>query len=466
MATAVEIRFVAARFHATPWGRHVNEADLEWPPSPWRLLRAMAAGLIRSGADREAARQTLSALLDPPSYFLPQASAGHTRHYMPWQKSSGKTERVLVFDAFLATQDPVYAVWSSDVPDRDLFARALQAVGYLGRSQSWANLRIVDDAPDPNCHPLTDDAVTFGGEEVVSVLAADPDDPGAVDALFMTTDEVREAGLERPPGTQWIRYARPRIQLDVPRRRATVVGRRQGERPIAAVYLVESAAPPPLTDALQITDLLRRSALGWFGRLYGGTASAILSGKDATGRPLEGHRHAFYFATDEDGDRRIDRLVVFAAAGLGPAEQEALAAIRVLNPGRGRPDIHLHLLGFGGLDYFRSPVFARARRWRSHTPFLLIRHAKVRGPKEARRIVDDPEDQVALELSRRGFPRPSKIRALRGARWLEFRVHRPGDAGPPGAWGFSLEFEEPVEGPLALGRLCHFGMGLFLPEGS
>jgi CRISPR-associated protein Csb2 len=40
---ALAIRFPAGRFHATPWGRHVNEGAAEWPPSPWRLLRALVA---------------------------------------------------------------------------------------------------------------------------------------------------------------------------------------------------------------------------------------------------------------------------------------------------------------------------------------------------------------------------------------------------------------------------------------
>ncbi|HXF83667.1 MAG TPA: type I-U CRISPR-associated protein Csb2 [bacterium] len=464
MATAVEIRFVASRFHATPWGHHVNEAALEWPPSPWRLLRAIAAGLMRSGADRETARRVLGPLLDPPAYHLPEASAAHTRQYMPWEKTRGKTERVLVFDAFLATQNPVFAIWSGDVADRDLLDRALRAVGYLGRSQSWAEFRIVDDPPEPNCRPVAADARTSPMDEVVRVLAADPDDARAFDGLFARTDDVRERGLERPPGTRWVRYTRPRIVLDPPRRRSGARGALQ-RTPTAAVYLVQSAALPPLTDALAVTELLRMSAMSWFGRLHGGTASSILSGKDAAGQPLEGHRHAFYLATDEDGDRRVDRLVVFAAAGLGPAEQEALASVRELKPGRGRPEIHLHLLGFGDPARFRSPVFGRATLWRSHTPFLPIRHPKVRGPEGNRRILDHPTEQLELELRRRGIPLPVRIRAVRSARWLEFRIHRRGDAGPPGAWGFEIELAEPVDGPIALGRLCHFGMGLFLPVG-
>jgi CRISPR-associated protein Csb2 len=35
--------FPAGRYHATPWGRHVNEAALAWPPEPVRILRALIA---------------------------------------------------------------------------------------------------------------------------------------------------------------------------------------------------------------------------------------------------------------------------------------------------------------------------------------------------------------------------------------------------------------------------------------
>ncbi len=28
----IAFRFTAGRYHATPWGRHVNEGVPEWPP--------------------------------------------------------------------------------------------------------------------------------------------------------------------------------------------------------------------------------------------------------------------------------------------------------------------------------------------------------------------------------------------------------------------------------------------------
>ncbi len=35
---AIALRFPLGRFHATPWGRHVNEGAPEWPPSPWHAV--------------------------------------------------------------------------------------------------------------------------------------------------------------------------------------------------------------------------------------------------------------------------------------------------------------------------------------------------------------------------------------------------------------------------------------------
>ena len=43
MGTTLAIRFPLGRYHANPWDRAVNEGETEWPPSPWRLLRALVA---------------------------------------------------------------------------------------------------------------------------------------------------------------------------------------------------------------------------------------------------------------------------------------------------------------------------------------------------------------------------------------------------------------------------------------
>ena len=111
---AIGVRFLAGRYHATPWGRHVNEAAPEWPPSPWRLLRGLVATWKRKvpELDQGKVESILRALAAPPQFSLPPATVGHTRHYMPWFKK-GPDDRTLVFDAFVAVPREVrlVALW-------------------------------------------------------------------------------------------------------------------------------------------------------------------------------------------------------------------------------------------------------------------------------------------------------------------------------------------------------------------
>src|SRR5947208_16374451 len=99
MPVTLRLLFPAGRYHATPWGRHVNEGVPEWPPSPWRLLRALIAVWRRTCPDLSEAqvRRVLESLLGPPCFRLPASRPAHTRHYMPWEKK-GPADRTLVFD--------------------------------------------------------------------------------------------------------------------------------------------------------------------------------------------------------------------------------------------------------------------------------------------------------------------------------------------------------------------------------
>src|SRR5437764_6280319 len=100
MSVTLKLTFLAGRYHATPWGRHVNEASPEWPPSPWRLLRALVATWKRK-LDREFTvtdvEPVLRSVAAPPQFALPPASLGHSRHFMPWFKK-GPDDRTMIFD--------------------------------------------------------------------------------------------------------------------------------------------------------------------------------------------------------------------------------------------------------------------------------------------------------------------------------------------------------------------------------
>ena len=99
------LRFPGGRYHATPGGHHVNEGLVEWPPSPWRLVRALiACGYSTQHWDEvpPEGRRLIEALSSAlAEYRLPQTALGHSRHYMPTTKmKDGREETTLVLDTF------------------------------------------------------------------------------------------------------------------------------------------------------------------------------------------------------------------------------------------------------------------------------------------------------------------------------------------------------------------------------
>jgi CRISPR-associated protein Csb2 len=142
----MRFRFPAGRYHATPWGSNVNEAEVEWPPSPWRILRALIATWHWKVDAEEFSEEALAALIhrlaeEPPHFRLPAASHAHSRHYMPTRDGRSET-KTLIFDAFARVDpdDPLLAIWPDielDEAERRLLDVLLTRMGYLGRAESW-----------------------------------------------------------------------------------------------------------------------------------------------------------------------------------------------------------------------------------------------------------------------------------------------------------------------------------------
>lgn len=481
----IALRFTAGRFHATPWGRHVNEGVVEWPPSPWRLLRALVAVWRRTlpDVDQASVEELLARLSSPPEFFLPQARTAHTRHYMPL---GAPKSTALVFDTFVALSphEPVVCVWPAvDLsPDQEeLLRQLLDILPYLGRAESWVRASLVDQVPPVNCRPVARDAPD-PSVELVRVLA--PAEPFSLAALIAETGSLRSLGYLSPPGSRWVTYALPEGALEGPRRsrRPRTRGAQHPEVTLVR-FALDGPVLPRVVDTLRVGEVARQAAMSQYGRRHDGRVSSTFSGRAEDGTPLQGHRHAFYIPTDEDGDGRLDHLTIWAPGGLQPDELEALAAVEELARGRESLRLSVIWLGAGRPEDFPIPWLGWHRRWRSQTPFVLSRHVKLRGDTQGgtvpKQLVDGPEDQLRLELRRRGYPTPVSVRRLpalplgsgagptrssRAYRWYEF--HRWRSRVPPagGAYGFEMEFEEEVPGPLLLGYACHFGLGLFVPS--
>ncbi len=164
--TILRFELLTGKFHATPWGRHVNEGAVEWPPSPWRLYRALLATGHRKLGWAElppVARSLFERLAGhAPTWWLPRASGAHTRHYMP--DFSGKTARVI--DAFRFVPLPRRATEAAgtrhlegaamyaevavelDSHEEELLRSLVTNLSYLGRAESWVAAGIVDTLPE------------------------------------------------------------------------------------------------------------------------------------------------------------------------------------------------------------------------------------------------------------------------------------------------------------------------------
>ena len=485
----IKFAFTANRYHATQWGRNVNEGAPEWPPSPWRILRGIVATWRRtlSGMDPGRVIPVLEAMAsEHPEFRLPMASTGHTRHFMPVYEGT-REGRDLVIDSFVAIRpgDPVFAMWPglelASQQNEDL-NNILRNMPYLGRAESWVEASLAAGCPgEANSLPLETGAVPDGDWEMVRTLT--PRSPLKLKDLEVETSELRRSGRIDPEGAQWWTYVR-RPDCFAEFRNSPSRDHQQGQEAQVVRFALSGKALPMAFDTLRWGDLARRCAMSQYGRSNRGETSRCLSGKDASGEPLRGHGHAFYLPTDEDGDGRLDHLTVWAPGGFADREFQAAVSVNTLNPGGQREPVQLVYEAHGSAHDFAgvSPLFGSARRWRSLTPYVLTRHIKFRGKRDAngrKTVVDPPGEQVAREVSQRWpdgtclvgvdtrEPRvpisPMRRGQSGGFRPFDYFRHRQGGSNGGGVFNFGLEFDEPLPGPLCLGFGCHYGLGIFIP---
>ena len=462
----LKVRFPGGRYHATPWGHHVNEGLIEWPPSPWRLLRALIACGFATQQWVEVpplGRSLIEKLAGTlPSYRLPEVTAAHSRHYMPYIEGKN-SKTTLVWDTFanvgIADRDHVLVHWPCELgsDETTTLARLATHLNYLGRSESWVEMELIPDSEvDPNtfnsvpCQqggrrdrtyeqislmaPVSSDnyrtwrqesversVARLGlpaGEKKLSAKprkdhqkALEPYPPDIIACLTKDTSWWKDHGWGRPPGSQAVLYWRPGQPMQVvasPRPRAHSL-------PPVQMMLLALTAPsgnksslPSTTRTLPQAELIHRAIIS---KLANGRRVDCpeLTGKDEHGNPLQcAHQHAHILPLDLDEDRRIDHILIFAQMGLSDRAQRAISALRRTWTKGGSGDLQLAVVGKGSLDGLRrlpgaagqhlSRVVGRAEAWTSLTPFIPPRFLKGTGRR------NDLRDQVCAELASRGLP--------------------------------------------------------------
>lgn len=382
------IRFPARRYHATPWGHHVNEGLIEWPPSPWRILRAMLAtgygklGWPDAGPTPQARTliEKLAGVL--PEFHLPSASGAHTRHYMPLAiLEKGREKTTLVFDTWAQVDKGTLGIsWNVSLSDQEtaVLQDIANNLNYLGRSESWSEARLLPDGALPqderitrpcngNPHPgpgweqvallapvaspvysqwreqkVQDELAKAGitrltGEKPSKVqqtkttMVQDSYPPDIVACLQVQSNWLRSLGWSQPPGSQRVLYWRTidAVESGAPR---PVQPRPRGA-PVEAVLLSlananrNDHALPSITRTLPEAELLHGALVAQASRL--GKHSETLTGCDEDGNPLKTfHRHAHVLPLDLDEDGHLEHFLIWAPDGLDEFDQAAIRAVR------------------------------------------------------------------------------------------------------------------------------------------
>ena len=534
---ALSFRFLNNCYHATPWGRDVNEAEVPWPPAPWSILRALVA-VYWCKSDRSRGAD-LSRLIDVladslPMYHLPRGAVhAHTRHYMPTgaintKTGTKKTKKTL--DAFvrLPKGEEIIVAWPDIVLEKNLFTLASDLVSsltYFGRIESWTDCKALNEwEGEANCCPASAQLLE-DGDPVRLLVPRRPTDYtnerariiaevkqliftstkktpteqqikkrfcskrsqtdtlpfSLLDAITLDPVDYHDRGWSCPPAAYEALYIRTKSSalggLHALGRRQLPKRRSQERLPSIARFLLVGRPRPRFEDAVKLGETMRRAALAQFGskdtKPAGHpipSAPKCISGHDGDGQPLKNpsHSHAFWLPEDADTDGRIDHLSVFIAEGIDDDVLTKLGNINYLAIAGRRWQVALE--GFGAPTDFseRARIFGNSKHWRSVTPFLASGHLKSGGYQgEVLRLLKlrgcFPTTGVEVSVLESIPVGNAKRRSVNFHRFrTRSRELQPDTSGAL----LRIDFPKPIQGPLALGYGCHFGLGLFSTDVS
>ena len=463
---AIRCQFLQGTYQAAEPGA---PTEREWPPHPGRLHAALvAAGWTLSGEEFHTAAQRVLAWLErigPPALTLPEEASARTAPtvYVPRNLSRAESASIRShlradpprmtaasresgrvgrrFPTTVVGDAPIWFIWGDvDVPAglRKTLALLVESVQYLGSSRSPVCCAVVDEAPPPNLSPSA--AGRGAGLRVAS--------PGLTRALIASREE---------PTIDWL-------------------------LPTATYSPPASSSQPPATAGPFLSPLILRRSSGFgltvahTGLLASAFRRAVLSrAGDRAPSVLHGHGrnpHAAYAPLPNVGHPNSSGEILGLALIL-PADAEAadrdasIAAAIEVEELRFDPKAAPWSLTIDTAPKLRTLNPATwtgpARVWRSATPVVLDQH-----PKQSRN--ETFVDMLHLSFMNAGLPTPTDLRvarepflpgAIAGIAQANGQIKRPGIAVHCEA-----RFEEPLRGPVLVGRGRYFGVGLLKPVAS
>lgn len=472
VAFVVDLHFGAMATGTTP-------DDEPWPPHPRRLFGALvaAAGAREAAGDGEADQlwQRLGELAGAaaPHVWASPVEATETHTWTDYPPSNALVGNdVLSGRGLVAREIPAGVVRHKWVPHRPRvvfswpvevdaaalgqLARLARGVGYLGRSHSPCQVTVTDQAT-PAAEGLQRWRPDGDGETLLQV----PGRP-AVERLQRAYHHGAPPDLayayvaytvERPADGQTLHHGPWDAQL--------------------VTWQLAAHQRPSLLSTARLTHALRARALDAVRREDADVAE-LITGHTADGT-VSTRPHVAWLALGDVGHPFASGTILGVAAALprrddtagGWSAQQLADAAGVLGriDALADGDVPLWLVAEGAFERpwaLRSRRWTRpARRWTSVTPMALAGRQDLARVKRA----------VRKSCQLAGYPRPDTVIQPRHPATDGAPPMRPRDTaktahGPPAASAVVdviVTFPEPVEGPVLLGPLRYFGIGLFAP---
>lgn len=500
----ITVEFPLGVYHA----QSAAQSRAEWPPSPLRLVGALlaAAHVRREGEEIAADRELIQMLCDAPApqIFAPRLAGGGSAEDKPgglateirgptrwvprnyFNTAKGGRQQAEASKVGVAMGDrSVRFVWPElelSPEGRDRLGRLAEDVAFLGTSRSPVVAYVSDTERDegsgawiPRTHGLV-------RSRVVRVPNA------STIAAFDRRHDARRSDSGKPekagivPGIaigDEILYS---LNEDLNAVVSVFDPRHWGDALVLAIDDDRSDARPKTAASYLLARAARRTILGAFGPEGSqDEAPPILRGRGAEPHcaivPLADIWHpkatgnilglAIVLPSASRYPSiatQLERLEQGVARTLG--DQEAGKARFLAVPQVGRvflrsPD--------PSEAYKRTLDWSRyvepSRTWRSATPVI---HSRWRKDRPTGLL-----DQVAADCAHVGLPAPKHVSILRGAGFPAAAARTITGERVPKDWRkllggpsshLEIEFEQPVAGPVLLGRARHFGLGLMVPR--
>jgi CRISPR-associated protein Csb2 len=508
----LRLSFPWGRYYAHPWGQNpARITEAEWPPSPWRLLRAIAAAWFQANPGSDASPELIQTLgilgRELPTFTLPKVSFSRSVHYQPNYGTTPKSDvalarykRVRHENHFVAVGGDVLIQWQlANVSDetattiRNVLNSVMNRVSYFGRAESICELRVEYEQCDNAdlAHVAMQDQKPCRriGADFREAFCPDPETFQPTD-LWQRRNACAEATVAPvhlvqdlldtpqpvPDGAAWYSYQMPSgwPQRWITRQPQQVKRPRDRSRIIAHFleFSLHCRIPVPVKHTVSLATAFRAAAIKNFKRRDANRRSFALSGHDRPEEIEGNHLHAFYLPIPDRGGNSLQQFRVWCQHGFTQEEINAMLSVGSLYWAHGRYPVRPVLLNMSR----ELPSIECSSCWQSLTPFVPPRYwHRNRNGRIRESLI--PERQICHCLKEDHGPTGCTVsRLIEGAAddWDICKVHLPPatsviSAEPESRIGVRLEldFGNPVALPLpAFGHSCHFGLGIFVPRNS